>query len=233
MIVNSLCTEMLTMTETEVDSTSVDVTAVTRLKHAELWQACKGFCHGRYGGQSALARHLGVPASEFGMWLNLKSCPPQSPTRGWSEERLSKLESQLIELTGKTLEQLFPDELRRSVEFLQAPKVYEQTASLKTDALEHYAIATAERMRLSASPMLPSEHDELTNDVRRALDVLTHRERQVVAMRYGLADGHQYTLEEVSAVLRVTRERVRQIEAKAIRNLQKPGVKAVLEERWA
>jgi RNA polymerase sigma factor (sigma-70 family) len=231
---NTLTTETPISTDgLEGQPGAVDVTAVTRLKHAELWQACRGFCHGRYGGQSALARHLGVPASELGMWLNLKSCPPKSPTRGWSEQRLSKLEGQLIALTGKTLEQLFPDELRRSVAFLQAPKVYEQTASLRADAMERYAVATAERMRLAASPRLPSEHDELTNDVRSALEMLTYRERQVVMMRYGLADGHQYTLEEVGAAFGVTGQRIRQIESKAIRKLQKPSVQKFLEARWS
>jgi RNA polymerase sigma factor (sigma-70 family) len=218
---------------TDDESIAVDVTAVTRLKHAELWQACRKFCHGRYGGQSGLARHLGVPASELGMWLNLKSCPPKLPTRGWTEDRLTELESKLIELTGKTIEQLFPDELRCSVAFLQSPKVFEQTSSLKADAMRHYAIATTERMRLAASPCLPSEQDELANDIRSALETLTYRERQVVQMRYGLADGHQYTLEEVATVFGVTKERIRQVEAKAIRKLQNPRVQTFLEERWS
>jgi RNA polymerase sigma factor (sigma-70 family) len=230
---DTMQTAIATLPPAEGEAVSVDVTSVTRLKHAELWQACKAFCHGRYGGQSALARHLGVPASEFGMWLNLKSCPPKSPTRGWPEDRISKLEGQLIELTGRTLEQLFPEELRRSVAFLQAPKVYEQTASVRTDAMERYAIATAERMRLAATPVLQSEHDEMTSDIRSALETLTYRERQVVLMRYGLADGHQYTLEEVASAFGVSRERIRQIEAKAIRKLQKPSVQKFLEERWS
>jgi RNA polymerase sigma factor (sigma-70 family) len=219
--------------QSQDDSRAVDVTAVTRLKHAELWHACKKFCHGRYGGQSGLARHLGVTPSEIGLWLNLRSCPPDKPTKGWPAERLATLESQLIELTGKTMEQLFPQELRASVAFLQAPKVYEHTAAVRADAMERYAIATAERMRLASHPCLPSEADEVRQDITAAMQCLTYREREIIAMRYGLADGNQYTLEEVGKAFRVTKERVRQIEAKAIRKLQKASVREFLEARWS
>jgi RNA polymerase sigma factor (sigma-70 family) len=217
----------------QADSRAVDVTAVTRLKHAELWHACKKFCHGRYGGQSGLARHLGVTPSEIGLWLNLRACPPEKPTKAWPTERLATLESQLIELTGKTMEQLFPHELRASVAFLQAPKVYEHTAAVRSDAMERYAIATAERMRLSSRPCLPSEEDEVRQDISLAMRSLNYREREVIAMRYGLADGNQYTLEDVGEVFGVTKERVRQIEAKAIRKLQQPRVREFLEARWS
>jgi RNA polymerase primary sigma factor len=51
---------------------------------------------------------------------------------------------------------------------------------------------------------------------------LNHREREILRMRYGLTDGYAYTLEEVGRIFSVTRERVRQIEAKAVRKLQQP-----------
>jgi len=51
---------------------------------------------------------------------------------------------------------------------------------------------------------------------------LNHREREILRMRYGLTDGYAYTLEEVGKIFSVTRERVRQIEAKAVRKLQQP-----------
>ncbi len=54
------------------------------------------------------------------------------------------------------------------------------------------------------------------------LDSLTFREREIIKLRYGIGDGYTYTLEEVGRIFRVTRERVRQIEAKAIRKLQHP-----------
>jgi RNA polymerase primary sigma factor len=60
---------------------------------------------------------------------------------------------------------------------------------------------------------------------RRLDDVmvdLSYREREIIRLRYGLADGYAYTLEEVGKIFSVTRERVRQIESKAVRKLQQP-----------
>jgi len=57
------------------------------------------------------------------------------------------------------------------------------------------------------------------NDV---LKTLTYREREILKLRYGIGDGYTYTLEEVGRIFKVTRERVRQVESKAIRKLQHP-----------
>jgi RNA polymerase primary sigma factor len=54
------------------------------------------------------------------------------------------------------------------------------------------------------------------------LSTLTFREREIIKLRYGIGDGYTYTLEEVGRIFRVTRERVRQIEAKAVRKLRHP-----------
>jgi RNA polymerase primary sigma factor len=54
------------------------------------------------------------------------------------------------------------------------------------------------------------------------LKTLTPRERKIISLRYGLQNGYSYTLEEVGRIFRVTRERVRQIEAKAMKKLQHP-----------
>ena len=64
-------------------------------------------------------------------------------------------------------------------------------------------------------------------DLRRVLDeilsALSEREREIIRLRYGFVDGYTYTLEEVGRIFDVTRERVRQIEAKAVRKLQHPS----------
>ena len=59
--------------------------------------------------------------------------------------------------------------------------------------------------------------------IDEALDVLSWRERSIIELRYGLGDGYSYTLEEVGHIFKVTRERIRQIEAKAVRKLQQPS----------
>ena len=54
------------------------------------------------------------------------------------------------------------------------------------------------------------------------MKTLTYREREIIRLRYGLGDGYTYTLEEVGRIFKVTRKRVRQIEAKAVEKLQHP-----------
>ena len=58
--------------------------------------------------------------------------------------------------------------------------------------------------------------------IEQVLRTLTYREREIIKLRYGIGDGYTYTLEEVGRIFKVTRERVRQVEAKAIRKLQHP-----------
>ena len=70
----------------------------------------------------------------------------------------------------------------------------------------------------------------LREDLEGVLGTLTFREREVLRLRYGLADGHTKTLEEVGSVFRVTRERIRQIEAKALRKLRQPQRHTALSE---
>jgi RNA polymerase primary sigma factor len=64
----------------------------------------------------------------------------------------------------------------------------------------------------------------LRRDLARALEHLNERERRIIDLRYGLADGQRRTLEEVGKVLGMTRERARQIEAEALRHLRAPEV---------
>jgi len=71
-------------------------------------------------------------------------------------------------------------------------------------------------------PVDAAAKELLKEQVQSALSVLTERERQVLEMRFGLQDGKDYTLEEVGKHFKVTRERIRQIEAKALRKLRHP-----------
>jgi RNA polymerase primary sigma factor len=72
------------------------------------------------------------------------------------------------------------------------------------------------------SPVTAATTEMLKDKIRQVLGTLTYREREIVKLRYGLGDGQTYTLEEVGKMFNVTRERVRQIEAKAVRKLQHP-----------
>ncbi len=72
------------------------------------------------------------------------------------------------------------------------------------------------------SPVIVASHEMLKSKMEKVLDSLTFREREIIKLRYGIGDGYTYTLEEVGRRFKVTRERVRQIEAKALRKLQHP-----------
>ncbi len=72
------------------------------------------------------------------------------------------------------------------------------------------------------SPVNAATQEMLKAKIDQVLKTLTYREREIIKLRYGIGDGQTYTLEEVGRIFRVTRERVRQIEAKAIRKLQHP-----------
>jgi len=79
------------------------------------------------------------------------------------------------------------------------------------------------------APHKLANNSQLRERIEELLKTLTYREREIIRLRYGLADGYSYTLEEVGRIFKVTRERVRQIEAKAVAKLQNPVRSRYLE----
>ena len=79
------------------------------------------------------------------------------------------------------------------------------------------------------NPIKSANNGILREKIEHLLKTLTYREREIIRLRYGLGDGYTYTLEEVGRIFKVTRERVRQIEAKAVRKLQHPVRSGQLE----
>jgi len=73
------------------------------------------------------------------------------------------------------------------------------------------------------NPATGATHGMLRTRINKVLKTLSYREREIIKLRYGLGDGYSYTLEEVGHIFKVTRERIRQIEAKAVRKLQQPA----------
>ena len=82
-------------------------------------------------------------------------------------------------------------------------------------------------------PAETTDRTLLREEVRKVLNNLTLRERQVIELRFGLVDDHDHTLEEVGQQLKVTRERVRQIEERAIRKLRHPQSSRILKDYLA
>jgi RNA polymerase primary sigma factor len=71
-------------------------------------------------------------------------------------------------------------------------------------------------------PLHGINQESLRSRIAEVLSALDYREREIIRLRFGLTDGYAYTLEEVGKIFSVTRERVRQIETKAVRALQHP-----------
>lgn len=81
----------------------------------------------------------------------------------------------------------------------------------------------------SDNPLRNAGNGVLRDRIDSLLKTLTFREREIIRLRYGLSDGYSYTLEEVGRIFKVTRERVRQIESKAVAKLQNPVRSKMLE----
>jgi RNA polymerase primary sigma factor len=95
---------------------------------------------------------------------------------------------------------------------LDAPLIEDEQYHLADILVDTHAVAPPEVVT----------HQVLRDQISHALETLNHRERQVIELRYGLHDGYCHTLEELSAYFKLTRERIRQIEVKALRTLRQP-----------
>ncbi len=140
--------------------------------------------------------------------------------------RLKKVQSQLLHENGKEpSEELIAQRLDMSVERVrEIMRVAQEPVSMETP------IGPEEDSRLmdfirDEEALAPDEAalKTITNeDIDSVLKTLTEREEQVIRLRFGLKDGRCHTLEEVGLEFNVTRERIRQIEAKALRKLRHP-----------
>lgn len=127
------------------------------------------------------------------------------------------------------------DELSRAMEMpvdrvLEVLRIAPEPISLEAPVGEDEVSPLADFVEdhVSVSPPDAASQILLREKIDDALSALTAREREVVMMRFGLEDGRQKTLEEVGRHFRVTRERIRQIEAKALKKLRQPRYSGAL-----
>ena len=140
--------------------------------------------------------------------------------------KLRKVSKQLLQEKGRepTLEEtaevagISLEETRRVLKISRHPISLDRPVGESEDSYFGDFIEDSD----SDSPVNTASQEMLKDKIDHVLKTLTYREREIIKLRFGLGDGYTYTLEEVGRIFKVTRERVRQIEAKAVRKLQHP-----------
>ncbi|MBZ0306441.1 MAG: sigma-70 family RNA polymerase sigma factor, partial [Anaerolineae bacterium] len=144
-----------------------------------------------------------------------------------SSEEVKKIKT--LRDTGEKLEFVDPglyrklrreaNKIRRILRISQEPMSLEMTVGQEDSSMLGDFIEDDKMV----GPVDAATRQLLKEQIRDALFVLNDREREVLEMRFGLKDGQEHTLEEVGKYYGVTRERIRQIEAKALRKLRQPN----------
>jgi len=141
--------------------------------------------------------------------------------------KLIRVSRQLLQEYGR---EPTPDEIAKAMNISEAKvreiiKIAQEPVSLETPIGEEEDSHLGDFIEDEGAPA-PAEaasHALMKEQLWDVLDTLTPREEKVLRLRFGLDDGHQRTLEEVGREFKVTRERIRQIEAKALRKLRHPS----------
>ena len=145
-------------------------------------------------------------------------------------ETINKFKKIERQLEQKLERQPTPEEVAKEME-IDVPKAYEiikisqETTSLETPIGKEEDTRLKEFIpdEVTLSPFESASIELLKEHIDDVLDTLNDRERKVLELRFGLKDGRTRTLEEVGKEFGVTRERIRQIEAKALRKLRHPS----------
>lgn len=141
--------------------------------------------------------------------------------------KMARIERQMIlELNREPTDQELSKKMGLSVEKIaEIRKISQDPVSLETPIGEeddsHLGDFLADERTMSPEDF--ATYEILKDELRQVLDTLTTREKEVLELRFGLFDGSSHTLEEVGKKFKVTRERIRQIEAKALRKLRHPS----------
>ena len=142
-------------------------------------------------------------------------------------QSISTLKSKSEELRQKTGREPTMEELSKAVglsleETQRIMKTWRHPISLDTPVGESEDSSFGDFLEddSEGTPAESAMHKLLKDKIDHVLKSLTYREREIIKLRYGLGDGYSYTLEETGRIFKVTRERIRQIESKALRKLQ-------------
>ena len=148
--------------------------------------------------------------------------------------RVMRVQKQLVQEYGR---EATPDEVAEEID-LPIGRVREVLKMAQQPISLHSPIGDSDNASFGdliedksiESPMEEASSSILKDKISEVLDTLTDREREVLEQRFGLKDGYSRTLEEVGTQFELTRERIRQIEAKALRKMRHPSRKRKLED---
>lgn len=140
--------------------------------------------------------------------------------------KMKRISRQLYQDLGRDP---FPEEIATAINLskervVELQSIAETPISLDAPLIddEQYHLADTLEDTHAVAPAEIVTHQALRDQISHALETLNYRERQVIELRYGLHDGYCHTLEELSVYFKLTRERIRQIEVKALRTLRQP-----------
>ena len=168
------------------------------------------------------ALRLNVSDGSLSNWLNFRGAFHPERSKSWSVEKREAFIVTLERETGRKLEDIFPLE-KGDLEYLAKQRTHEHTVSRsQIAAIQGYSEHTAKRLEYQP-PDKSMDRETIADALRESVKSLTYRERTILELRYGLVDGQTRTLKEVADILELTRERVRQVEIRAIRRLRLRG----------
>ncbi|MBQ8908357.1 MAG: RNA polymerase sigma factor RpoD [Clostridia bacterium] len=148
--------------------------------------------------------------------------------------KVSRTSKQLLQEFGRepTTEEIAerlgmpPERVREIMKIAQDPVSLETPVGEEEDSHLGDFVEDTE----TPTPAENASRTMLQEQLANVLHTLTPREEEVIRLRFGLSDGHPHTLEEVGECFKITRERIRQIEAKALRKLRHPGRSKLLRD---
>jgi RNA polymerase primary sigma factor len=150
-----------------------------------------------------------------------------------SVNKLTRARRELTQQLGRdpTVEEIAEELDLEVTKVVELQRIAQDTVSLETPVGEDSDGTLADLVEDldSEQPAELAAFASLQDELAHALEGLNERERQILIMRFGLADGRMRTLEEVGAHFKVTRERIRQLETKALAKLRHPDKSLKLE----
>lgn len=197
--------------------------------HAALYAAYKN-----HGTMAAFSEALGLSCSNVCRWITLRDYPRAAFHTNGRAPRSSyrqKVGEALRREIGIGLDECWPLEVRQFIDRTRELKslVFERTGEVPMERLTGDMMR---RLTYEGNTERTIMQKEAQEAIEKVLKTLGYREREILKLRYGLNGGLTYTINEVAQIFKVTRERIRQVEAKAIRKLQQPSRAGQLVGFW-